>query len=392
MTMQLIRGSEVSDFTRCRWRWKKSWIENLKPIRPNGKLFMGNLFHKFVEVYYENLHNPHPDDLAHWAMQKLFQETNTERMEQVELDELWDLACEVTKNYVKQWGSQDSGWTVIAQELTFAIPIDDDIAYTGTIDLIVKNKDGRLFFLDHKTSDSIDKYAKAAEMDRQISRYWWAMQQLAQGNGYILSDDPEEPWYPVSNDLFYKEALTEPAGFIYNVILKDYPKPPKQLKPTKATPIAFSIDKRQMTSYKMYADELKKHGLIHPEWELEPYVFALPEGFEYTEILDHLAAQETETGNRFFQRIPVTRQQGEIDSAMHEFYAQATEAVELKKKVDDPIMRQLFYRNIQPSLCNWDCDFRSLCIASMDGSNIGMLQNLMYEQKEDVTHAELPKL
>lgn len=375
--MDLVRGSEVGDFTRCRWRWKKAWIEKIRPIRPNGKLFFGNLFHKFSEVYYDELGNPHPDAIAHMAMLKLFEETNTDRMEQVELDELWGLACEVTTHYVEQWRNQDAEIYVLAQEMHFAIPLDERIAYAGTIDLLAKDRDNRLRIWDHKTTDTIDKYAKAAEMDRQISRYWWAVKELTKGNGFIWH---EEKWCPVTkHPIFLNIAGAEVAGFIYNIILKDYPKPPKQLAPTKKKPVAFSVDKRQMTSYDVYMQTLSDSGLM--EEDTITGLTVAPE--EYREILQALQEQETSTGNRYFQRLAVTRQQGELDSAMEEFLAQASESVSLKNAVDDPDMQDLFYRNIQPTLCGWDCNYKALCIANMDGSNISMLQNLMYEHNAE---------
>ena len=53
--MQLIRGSEIQDFLRCRKRWDYRWNQRLKPKRPDGKLFFGTLGHKFVESHYSNL-------------------------------------------------------------------------------------------------------------------------------------------------------------------------------------------------------------------------------------------------------------------------------------------------------------------------------------------------
>jgi RecB family exonuclease len=196
--MRKIRGSEVNDFLRCRTRWDYAWQQNLKPKTPNDKLFFGTLFHKYLEEWYKN----HSQAQALTAMKKLFDETDTSGMEQVVIDELWDLAFNVAENYFAQWAKDDNKMEVLATELEFAFPITKDKWYTGTIDLVVKDEYGKVWFYDHKTTASIDLYEKRADMDRQISRYWWALQQL----GYDVD------------------------GFIYNIVVKDTPRKPELLK------------------------------------------------------------------------------------------------------------------------------------------------------------------
>src|SRR5206468_1836877 len=100
----------------------------------------------------------------------------------------------------------------------------------------------------------------------------------------------------------------------------------------------------------------------------------------YKEMLDHLQAQETPQGNRFFRRVNVFRNEQEIQAAIQEFYATVQDMHELLDRQDrnyDP-----FYRNITKD-CSWDCQFKALCLASMDGSNVDLIRNLAYEKREE---------
>jgi RecB family exonuclease len=308
--MKSVRGTEVTDFLRCRTKWDYAWNQKLKPKTPNDKLWFGTLFHKYLESYYTNFSQAQ----ALNDMKKLFDETTTDGMEQVEIDELWELAYNVAENYFATWAKEDNKVEVLATELQFAIPLSDTITYTGTIDLVVKDSYGRVYFYDHKTTSNVESYEKRASMDRQISRYWWALQQL----GYNVD------------------------GFIYNIVLKDYPLPPTVLKNG-----SLSQNKSQKTTYELYLSEIQQRGL-------DPN--------DYREILDHLKV----VGNRFFKRLSVTRTQSEIDNAIQEM-------LDVTYDMDGARV----YRNITKD-CSWDCPFQSICQSSMDGSDVTYLTEQLF--------------
>src|SRR5213595_2909269 len=125
--MDVIRGSEYSSFLRCRRRWNWEWNEGLKPKKLNDKLFIGSLIHKWLEVYYENKGN---DILAMREMQKMYLEADTQYSDQVELDDLWNLACGITEQYISTWDEIDRDYKTIATELQFMVKLEDDIAFT----------------------------------------------------------------------------------------------------------------------------------------------------------------------------------------------------------------------------------------------------------------------
>jgi hypothetical protein len=254
-------------------------------------------------------------------MERMYYETDTSKADPVEMEELIELCKEIGKNYCKQWRDADSQYEVVATELQFDIPITDTLNYTGTIDLVLKDKDGNVWFMDHKTTNNIESYEKRVDMDRQISRYWWALQQL----GYDV------------------------AGFVYNIVLKDVPEAPAVLKNG-----TLSKNKSAKTTYKLYMDAIMDN---HENAD------------DYEEILSHLKAQETENGNRFFRRIKVYRLQAEIDNAIEEM-------IEVAKDMDNARI----YRNITKD-CSWDCSFQSICQSSMDGSNVDYLKEQLFTTK-----------
>lgn len=388
MKYRLIRGSEVQDFLRCRKRWEHRWVRHLKPKRQDGKLFFGNLFHKFVEVYYTC-----GAQQAAWnAMHTVFEETDKSRMAQTDIDELWDLAYNVTKNYVDMWGEKDRGMRVIATELTFAIPLANGIAYTGTIDLIWLDENGLLWFKDYKTTGIMGSFAKNAEMDRQISRYFWALQKLANGEGYILEKSVESKmagdeevgkeeisyWIPANN--YFQKGLPQPHGFIYDIIERDYPAPIELLKKG-----GLSVNKAQKTTYKHYFEAMVANGLVTYDEATDMPIYEE----KYADMLQHLANQENENGNRFFSRFPVYREQVELEAAIQEFYATAMDMTKLRGLIENdyyydtgngyvPMEYDPIYRNITKD-CSWDCGSKGLCQATMNGSSGDELVGLFYD-------------
>lgn len=356
--MRAVRGSEVSDFLRCRYKWSESWINGLKPKKPQTALLFGTLFHKYMEGYYSG---GTPEDGFN-AMQKLLFETDTSSMDEVEINDMWNLLLDVTKNYVDHWKSEDSELKVIGTEVHFRIPLDEQIAFEGTIDLIYEDQDGNLWFADHKTTSSIEKYEKSAIMDRQISRYWWALQQLCAGNGEIetkLHDSGKVDigWMPVSSGLFKELHGKQVHGFIYNIIKKEIPEPPKVLKGG-----GLSKDKSQKTTYYLYMQALMQY-VPTEKW------------FEYTEILDMLQEHK----DRYFKRVPVYRLQQEVDASIREFWATSLDLNQVAN-MDDVSRTYATYRNIAQD-CVW-CAYQSICAAGIEGSDVEMIRNTLYTTEE----------
>lgn len=308
-----FRGSEVQDYLRCKKRYDYRWIQNLEPKQANEKLTIGSAIHKFLELW-------HMEYREEEAMEATFQYMleKSEGIDHTTYEDMLILVKQVCRNYVETYG-HDSNWTVLATEKQFSIPLDDGTNYIGTIDMIVEDEDGFVWFVDHKTTIAIDIFDKNSDMDRQISRYWFALEQL----GYNVH------------------------GFIYNIILKDYPQLPKMLKSG-----ALSKDKSQKTTAYLYREAIRMNKLKEED---------------YADFLQFLDEQPKE----FFRRLKVERTQAEVLASIDE----------MEDVIEDIRNTKSYYRNITKD-CHWDCPFKTLCQAEMDGSNADHIRNELFKQKE----------
>jgi ATP-dependent exoDNAse (exonuclease V) beta subunit len=239
----VMRGSEYQDFLQCRKKWFYGWVEKITPKRPDNKLFFGVLFHKWLERYYANHCEPIMADLetSIWMNKQ-----DVSGMEQTELNEQKKLFEGVRDNYLVKYQDEDQLKKILGTEVEFLVMLEDGIYFTGTIDLVYE-LDGKVWFADHKTVASLDMYEDKSKMDRQISRYWWALKMISQGVGRvkkeIIEDGVEKTMWVHWNELEGREI----EGFVYNLIAKDYPREPKVLKSGE-----LSKDKSQKTTYKKY--------------------------------------------------------------------------------------------------------------------------------------------
>lgn len=310
-----FRGTEVTDFLRCRKRYQYAWVQNLQPKQKNDKLTIGSAIHKFLELWYSE----HRASEAMEAMEQYITD-NSMGMEEMQYEELKELARQVCIHYIQNYG-MDENWTVKAVEMPFSIHLEGRINYIGTIDMLVEDEDGKLWVVDHKTTNSLEIYDKNSDMDRQISRYWYAIER-------------------------YLDVKIE--GFIYNIILKDYPVEPKVLKSGQ-----LSKDKSQRTTLQLYRAAIEYHGL---------------KGEDYADFLQYLEDQPKE----FFRRMKVERNISEMREAISE----------LTDVIYDIRDSKRYYRNITKD-CHWDCPFKALCVAEMDGSNADHIRSELYETKQD---------
>jgi hypothetical protein len=355
----ILRGSEYQDFLNCRKKWYYSWIEKIEPKRPDNKLFFGTVFHKFLENYYLSGCN--------WglSMAETLQWINEQDMsglEQFEIDELIELFKGVASNYNKTYGEMDKSFEVIGTEVEFLVKLDHEVYMTGTIDLIYK-LDGKVRFADHKTVASLSMYEDKSQMDRQISRYWWALEQVAAGIGKVKDRTEGNDRWISFPDLEGQEI----AGFDYNLIAKDFPKQPKVLKPKKGKLVGdLSQDKSQKTTYDLYLNKIQELG--HDE-------------SDYTEFLEMLKDKP----DPFLKRLDVQRLPVELEASAMEFLYTAEDIKDVKETLQsDPMFTErLTYRNIG-NQCFTMCGFSAICKTAISGGNISLTKNLGYKPKEEV--------
>lgn len=366
--LRLIRGSEVSSYQNCHKSWKLRWVDHLVRKYPDGKLFFGTLFHKYLEYYYTTGSGMQ----ARVLMEQWLEKEDTAGMDPLEYSDLFHLYQDMASHYEEYYAPDFVTMAPIATELQFAIPLYDDnntfdFAYTGTIDLVFL-EDSKLKFMDHKTVASVDRYINNAVLDRQISRYWFALTALCQGEGFLW-DSTLEKWVDVKDTSLYPilKHYKGPEEFIYNILRKDIPEQPKPLKKG-----GFSKAKDQNTTYELYMKALREAGLIKvvDGKEVEPS--------EYQDILVHLENQ----GNKFMRRLKVYRNWNECTEAMNDFAKVSREMMkvreEIKQGIDDHLYWNITYDT--PSMNS----YYPLIQAEIMGENTNMvLAGLFHTEKHE---------
>lgn len=348
----VMRGSEYQDFLTCRKKWFYSWVEKITPKRPDNKLFFGTLFHKWLEVFYSNECNALQADLE---ISTWFNEQDMSGMEQTEIDDLKQLFKGVRENYVNTYYHHDVEWNVLGTEVEFNIRLDDATFFTGTIDLVYE-LDGKVYFTDHKCVSSLDQYEEKSKMDRQISRYWWALEMIAAGTGRVKKNINGEDLWVIWAELLDKKI----AGFTYNLIAKDYPREPKILKKGD-----LSKDKSQKTTYDKYYAKILELGL---------------DVAEYDDILQILMTKP----DAFLRRVAVRRNQEELQSAMWEFLYTTNDIhdVAMSLMAAPHKADEITYRHIGTH-CDHMCQFKAICQAAIAGENVSLVKKLAYKQNEE---------
>jgi hypothetical protein len=350
MAELIVRGSEYQSFLNCRKQWFYQWVEGIEAKKPDAKLFFGTAFHKWLENYYNSGCNKLQADLETSVWMN---EQDTKDMDQISIDDMMSLMRGVAEHYHNTYGETDKNFKVIETEMEFLVKLDEDLFMTGTIDLVYE-VDGKIRFMDHKTVSSISMYEEKAVMDRQISRYWWALKMIAAGIGRV-KDKENDVW--VTSQALKDKTID---GFDYNLIAKDFPKEPKVLKSGK-----LSTDKSQKTTYELYIKKLKELNLLGYD--------------EYWGILEILQNKP----NQFHSRVDVKRSDAELESAAWEFSYTSGDIHDVKMMITEnpQSIEPLTYRNITNN-CMHMCQFKSLCQTAIDGGNVDMVKNLGYKKRD----------
>lgn len=184
---------------------------------------------------------------------------------------------------------------------------ETSIYYHGTLDRVVRDRQGRWWIMDWKTAKSAD--TNKLDTDDQISAYMWAAEQ----------------WFghPIH-------------GFMYVQLTKDVAKPPKRLANG-----GISVDKKQKTTYNIARQEIIR---VYGEVRKAPA--------NVIQYLNWLAEQETPEGDRYIRWDPVLRNQAQKVSTYYHILA------EVKMMIDPNLY--LFPNPTRD--CIWDCPFREACL------------------------------
>jgi hypothetical protein len=292
----------------------------------------GDMVHAALEAYYKNNR-----DLGYaiHVLQDEWETYNEQLREEFDYEWTPDLADEWYAEYEKASMMLEHYHTfdkfhpfftrvvdMSIEERSF-IPILDldgkeipDAYLSGRIDMVVEREDG-VWVVDHKTLSSLPSDS-ALDIDDQITGYCY---------------------------IYYRMTGVIPRGGMYNVLIKDPPKPPRTLKNG-----SLSKDKSQRTTYDLYLAEIQALGL---------------EGADYTEILDYL---QEKGWSQFYVRMQSERNIEQLAQFEKHLYH---EFVDMHDALAYP---DALYPNPSQYTCP-RCQYLPICKAMEEGSDPEFIKN-----------------
>jgi hypothetical protein len=216
-----VSWSEIKTYQRCPKSHEYKYEERLVPRVKSRPLFMGNWVHAALESHYVqgDWTIGHQEYVKQWN--QLFEEERNElrsRRGRIVLKPFPEIVERIMKSYL--WYYRDEGWEVHAVEQKFEVETPLVIGgvkqtFKGIIDLIVKDQEGLLWVVDHKTAGNIPEPTSFHAMDPQLMLYPWAAKQAWGLNvagiyyNYVKSKPPTEPQLLKSGGLSRRKIVTD---------------------------------------------------------------------------------------------------------------------------------------------------------------------------------------
>lgn len=199
-----ITQSEVSDFTRCRYKWYLTYIQLITPKVTPTYFEDGSAFHNALE----NLGNGMDMVDVAKGINKDFDGYIKEYKGMLSQDIVDDynkrlVAIQgMVAGYHKLYGDEYSHeWTLVDAEEEFHIELTPGVFVMGKKDKrIRKVSDGKLYLVEHKSAGAIpSSYINKLPRDQQTLTYAWA----------DWKDHPEEPVSGVIYDVTKKPKIRQ---------------------------------------------------------------------------------------------------------------------------------------------------------------------------------------
>ncbi len=334
-------ATERAVFRQCRRRWWLTTVHRLDPQEGNPNFFVGNLYHRALQVYYESIRDGMHHDFAVIRALDAYQEAFEAEMDVLagQLGKwLWDIAkpqwrelgelgFEMAQNYFDHELLNPMFDEVIAVEFRVNVAVRKKYGRKiGELSVqadVVGRKDGELKVADHKTAS---RSPESAHLDIDD-----------QGTAEVFS------WWRHSGEF--------PEKWVYNVAYKKSFGPPRQIKGSKAEPIKLSKAKDQGTTYALYRAEIEKLGL---------------DIAKYADVLTALKEREMRGEDALFHREEVFRSPDQLAAFERDLYW------ELKDMKDVGKNPERAYPN--PTRFNCPrCPVRPVCFAIQDGGDVAAI-------------------
>lgn len=336
--------TERASFRDCRRRWD---LEVNKLLIPRNQvtwyLIYGDVMHAALEAYYlskRNLRDCLDAFEVAWRAEDAKLQTQFVGFYENGIgEEWWDYKDkgETTLKYYAQFDKKDPFFSEIVAvniEARSFVEILDPWErkvlegrplLSGKIDVVGFRKGKkRPSIMDHKNLISAHD-SRALDLDDQLTGYcyiYWRLEDIV------------------------------PFEAVYNVLVKDPPKPPRILKDG-----SLSKDKSQRTTYDLYLEAIKEHGLKRGD---------------YAEILGYL---RDKGWSQFFRREGVQRSVEELVNFEQRLYY---EYQDMQRAIEDP---GYAYPNPGQRTCP-GCKMMALCQAMEEGGDPEYIRESMYDEGE----------
>lgn len=174
---KLVTNSEVQTWKRCRRKWWLTYYRRLVKSREEviGPRSIGNKAHEGLRAYYDN--NFSEEEM--WKAVQAIYDTDLPLAEDRDgYEKEHELVTIMLEGYI-EWLAEtgaDMEFEVIGAERIIRVPFEDvrgaAVELIGKLDLRLRsNETGFRYFMDHKTTGSIDRVTKWAPINEQFLHY-----------------------------------------------------------------------------------------------------------------------------------------------------------------------------------------------------------------------------
>lgn len=315
--MKTLTYSSTSSFKNCRKKYKLNYIDKLEPKERPLYFSIGGAIHLGLEKWYQgNDKQSCIDAITSYMYENEPDIDDDDKYKKFE--QSLKLVEMMFNNYIEHYPSEQFEIIEIEKEFTVTIINPEtnkpsrNYQLMGKVDGLVK-ENNNYWILEHKTASTIDnKYIKGLTMDNQSICYLEALERF-------LSIKIE--------------------GIIYNVLLKDYPKPPKVLKSGK-----LSTASNQKTTPELFNNAIHELGLDTDDY------------YEYIQYL-------YDNRKQYFYREYLTFNEKHIQEWRDELW-------DLQKDISETINKNRFYKNSSQCVSVYGtCQFFDIC-SSLDEDSI----------------------
>lgn len=313
--------SDISTFRRCPNLYKYRSVLNLQRQKQNTDLYQGTLVHEALMDYYLG-----GNEEAFWHEKMLEAKANPMLFSDELADQIIIIedSADLVARYLEKY---DDDWEILHVEEEFYVTLAGGQVVSFTPDLVVRDRNGFVWIIDHKTTSALPKQDIYADLQSLL--YYAGVQAL----------------YP------------ELRGFIFNYLRK---KRPTQPRLTKTGKLRVSDVNRIDTTYEVLRDFIQSNA---PQ---------LMDDDMHRRRLAELRDEE-----RFFWRTQLVIGEEEVETVLRE----ATVTLEWMEMAERMSSFPRTFQEDRGYMSCGKCAFQRLCHAELVGWDADRVLEEDYEQR-----------